>query len=691
MKFSAFTRSEIGNVILLKNLSAIENIKTVKYFKDDAAGSFTKIEVRWSFNNEYWASWTNLTQGAISDIVVSGKYIWFEIRYTQSSVGSGNVTTFSIDYTEVPIGQQSPPLPVEEDIVIESATFARVATDTVITFKNTAPFIRVNDITGFEDDSAGTFLSKQFRWSFNNSYWSAWETLTTEKLALLQAYPNTNLYLEVKYTLSAAGLGTVTEFNISYTQFAEIVGTIDEETTETITEEPDVYTGYTSSPTFSNFKRSTSGLEILFANLVPVTYVDNITEYNSDSVGLFSKEEFRWSFNNNYWSAWTTLSEDNLNRIVVYPNKYLYLEIRFVQSSVDTGTATTFSINYKKLTSDQYPVDSGPDIAIPESGATCSTVVKTRIETTHVDDADKLCGQPCEFYLWRPNHKGTQPITSIEGLQTTLNNYSAALLSIDASLSIVMSDYLTDASLSSDFYWYQGTLRVDVSVAGVNKLYVDVSLLARDASITYNLNQINQLDASIIRIDASIIEIWTQFNYVDTSLNSIWSQINDIDSSISDIYNSGVFLKEASLGTSFYWDSGFLEASGTGGGVSQEYVDGSLNNIRATYIPDASLSSDFYWSSNLLKVNASTAGSVVSPDLDYKTYTPFTGDITFSYTGDLVNRIYTVNSIGIKDVSFLYNANDDVSTVTIKKYDASTRVVTFEKDVNDNIIAVHIV
>ena len=124
---------------------------------------------------------------------------------------------------------------------------------------------------------------------------------------------------------------------------------------------------------------------------------------------------------------------------------------------------------------------------------------------------------------------------------------------------------------------------------------------------------------------------------------------------------------------------------------AQDYIDGSANNIRATYIPDASLSSDFYWSpSNLLMVDSSVSGGSVSPNLDYKTYTPFVGDVSFYYTVELVNRILTVNSIGTKDVSFAYDSNDDVISVTIKKYDASTRIVTFEKDVDDNIIAVHI-
>ena len=45
-----------------------------------------------------------------------------------------------------------------------------------------------------------------------------------------------------------------------------------------------------------------------------------------------------------------------------------------------------------------------------------------------------------------------------------------------------------------------------------------------------------------------------------------------------------------------------LESS-VGAGVTYSYVDGSLNNIRATYIPDASLSNDFIWNGSYLEVS----------------------------------------------------------------------------------------
>ena len=75
----------------------------------------------------------------------------------------------------------------------------------------------------------------------------------------------------------------------------------------------------------------------------------------------------------------------------------------------------------------------------------------------------------------------------------------------------------------------------------------------------------------------------------------------------------GNYVSESSLGTYFYWDaSGNLEPSAGSGNLSNTYIDGSLNNIRATYIPNASLGAGFSWAGPLLIVNVSTAGSGIS-------------------------------------------------------------------------------
>jgi len=221
--------------------------------------------------------------------------------------------------------------------------------------------------------------------------------------------------------------------------------------------------------------------------------------------------------------------------------------------------------------------------------------------------------------------------------------------------------------IGGNFYDGSGNF-IDVSAGGVSLSYVDGSLFIRDASISQNTLGVT-INSNNIFLNS------TNIGYLNSSIGVLESLINTNILNISQLEASIVRI-DASLGS--------------GSGVSQAYVDGSLSNIRGTYIPDSSLSSDFYWNtSNLLRIDVSIAGTGVSPDLDYTTYSPFVGDVSFNYSGGLVSQIVTKNTIGTKTVDFVYNG-EDVSTITIDNYGEATRTVTFEKNVNDEIIAVHI-
>ena len=122
----------------------------------------------------------------------------------------------------------------------------------------------------------------------------------------------------------------------------------------------------------------------------------------------------------------------------------------------------------------------------------------------NITDAQTLCGKDCDYYLWRPNQKGEQAITSITGLQQILNslisNSGVSLSYVDGSLALrdasiawlISRNYLKESSInldtSSGFAWgLNGLLYIDVSVVagGVSKVYVDDSLFLRDASIAW--------------------------------------------------------------------------------------------------------------------------------------------------------------------------------------------------------------
>jgi hypothetical protein len=99
MQFSSFSRLEENLTITLYNVIPIENLSTIKYYSDNSAGTFSKKEFRWSFNNAYWSSWETLTQGAISRIDMhDNHYFFLQVRYVLTTEDSGTVSTFTLNY-----------------------------------------------------------------------------------------------------------------------------------------------------------------------------------------------------------------------------------------------------------------------------------------------------------------------------------------------------------------------------------------------------------------------------------------------------------------------------------------------------------------------------------------------------------------------------------------------------------------
>lgn len=280
---------------------------------------------------------------------------------------------------------------------------------------------------------------------------------------------------------------------------------------------------------FSSFTKTTSGNQIFFKNSTPIEYVESIKYYKDNASGTFTKKEFRWSFNQNHWANWEDLNQGNISRIKINNNRYLFFEIRYTQSN-DSATVTSFQIGYNPLTkSERTPCppdqDSGtvtPTPTQPQYGgsSSCSTV-------TQVVNAQELCGKPCDYYLLRSNHKGSQPISSITNLQTTLNGLSGAIQdSINNGANV-------GSGIGVLYDKNDRTLRfksIDVSGGGV--------LISEDSNGTIYL----AIDASFGGVqDPSIVELFSDLYdlsiYVDTQFTQINASIGRIDSSINELYS----------------------------------------------------------------------------------------------------------------------------------------------------------
>ena len=163
---------------------------------------------------------------------------------------------------------------------------------------------------------------------------------------------------------------------------------------------------------------------------------------------------------------------------------------------------------------------------------------------------------------------------------------------VDSSLSyLVLRLNTTDVSLSTLFSRHNTT---ESSLGNLSQGKFDASILGlttRIGSVEGSLGTLTRVlfDASLnnvyTRINASDNAIWVKLGSVDTSLNLLEPKA-DVDASFNLMVPRTVFdaslvkvlslsVKEASLGTDFYWAAGMLEVSIVSG-VSQSYIDGSF-------------------------------------------------------------------------------------------------------------------
>lgn len=88
---------------------------------------------------------------------------------------------------------------------------------------------------------------------------------------------------------------------------------------------------------FSNFVRTEEGNKITFYTPNPLKGITDIKYFKDNATGNFAKKEFRWSFNSDYWSAWTPLNQGNLSAIKIGGNQYLFLENTSIKNLLRKG------------------------------------------------------------------------------------------------------------------------------------------------------------------------------------------------------------------------------------------------------------------------------------------------------------------------------------------------------------------
>jgi len=288
---------------------------------------------------------------------------------------------------------------------------------------------------------------------------------------------------------------------------------------------------------FSNFTRTESGNQIFFKNSTPIEYVEKLKYYKDDSSGSFTKKEFRWSFNNTYWSNWENLNQGNVSDTEIKNNRYLFIEVRYTKSN-PSANVTFFEVHYNPLT------ESERTSCVPDSSDSTITPTQTTPQyggtpicepyIIDVTNAQQLCGKGCDYYLWRPNHKGQQTISTIVDLQQVLDDLAAP---IDGGVWITDIQPSGSGNVGDQIYSSDGNV-LDSCLTDTTNLIVSVLALPGHTNykpvVTINSNPVSLSESS----DKPL---WTgtynmTYNFADASITAVhengarWSTIVDADS-----------------------------------------------------------------------------------------------------------------------------------------------------------------
>lgn len=400
---------------------------------------------------------------------------------------------------------------------------------------------------------------------------------------------------------------------------------------------------------FSNFTRYKSGNAIILKNETPIEYVKSLKYYKDDATGTFVKKEFRWSFNGNYWSSWDDLNQGNITSINTRGNKYLFFEIRYIVFN-ESSNVNYFSIEYIELSDSEKYSSTTRDTSIisPTPIPTDYNQPEPCVSEISITDANTLCGQSCDYYLWRKNHKGQQPISSITDLSYYVNKISY----LENNNILGANNIGTgDASLFYDVSNNLLLFRELKAKTGGEIIQTDDTIyIGLDGS--FSGGEIN--NANNLGIGASI---FSYKSIADGALNlrSISSPNNTLniiaDSSniYIDILNYTNLIKDTSLSDTFIWNNGILDVSvadsleinniGIGdvsifknkensdvyfrtikssNSVIASYIDNNTIkfdvSIFTNYVKESSLGNKFIWDNGILDVSI-TAGDPSFNDL----------------------------------------------------------------------------
>ena len=334
---------------------------------------------------------------------------------------------------------------------------------TTIEFINSTPLTNVTNLDFYKEiNLVGSFLSSQFRYSFDNITWSNYITLNQSNISSVDIRNNPNLYLDILYTRANINSANVDSFIIVY-------------------ESSDLITPSNSS-TLINAD--------LFQNEQPSYYLNRENQFGPYSSLLVSNLLDASTVGVYYGRTDNSLGTSLFFKSIVGGGNISVIDNSLGSIILDTSIIQDVSINDLYSLISQKASKIYVDGSLLQLNSSLNFIFNTYITKNYVDGSLN------------------QRDTSLNNL-TTLINQKIDRTYVDSSLS------QRDISLNFLFNTYVTKLYVDGSLnVKVNQSYVDASLLSRDNSLNSILNNYS----TKLYVDGSLNSKANQ-SYVDGSLN----------------------------------------------------------------------------------------------------------------------------------------------------------------------------
>lgn len=175
---------------------------------------------------------------------------------------------------------------------------------------------------------------------------------------------------------------------------------------------------------YTNFTRDDINNGFIFKTVYPLEWVSSLVDVQIiNKNGTFKKEEFRWSFNSEYWSPWLKLNANNIAKVEI-KEPLLYLEFKFIPTTSESSIDSLLLNYHKKLEHEieeetsEYSSEDNHTCCSPDNVPLIDKVLKYEVKT--IDNANLLEHKDGKYYLNRANHYGQQEISSVTGLTEAL-------------------------------------------------------------------------------------------------------------------------------------------------------------------------------------------------------------------------------------------------------------------------------